>query len=83
VNKSVLGSLSSDFVPQIKQLFVQAADSNLYENDVQFEDVLYNARREIQVRSSSQILTLSSRSMMFLGLFSEDFLERSLHLLIF
>lgn len=49
VDSSVLGSLSADFVPRIKQVFVQAEAPNTFPDERAFEDVLYTARREIQV----------------------------------
>ena len=53
VDLSVLGSLSADFVPTIKQVFVQAESSNFFRDEKALEDVLYAARREIQVLMSN------------------------------
>ena len=52
VDLSVLGVLSRDFVPQIKQVFVQAAAPNSFRDETAFEKVLYDARREVQVTLS-------------------------------
>ena len=50
VDKSVLGRLSADFVPTIKQFVVSAIPGKTFDSNTEFEKVLYSVRREIQVQ---------------------------------
>jgi glutamate synthase domain-containing protein 1 len=49
VDPSVLGSLSADFAPVIKQFFIRALPGNEFANQAEFENKLYSFRRFIQV----------------------------------
>ena len=49
VDKSVLGELSAEFVPQIKQVVIQADSKFVFITAAEFEKKLYDCRREMQV----------------------------------
>ncbi len=49
VEKSVLGSLSADFVPEISQYFFRSKKEIVSPSQDAFETRLYEFRREIQV----------------------------------
>eukprot|EP01036_Dinobryon_divergens_P031507 gene31507-40915_t len=82
VDSSVLGSLSADFVPRIKQVFVQAEASNTFLDERAFEDVLYTARREIQgyfrqiKNTESYTCSLSSKTIVYKGMLRSSDLSR-------
>jgi glutamate synthase (NADPH) large chain len=51
VDESVLGILSKDFVPTIRQVVMKA--DTIMENEKDFDKHLYDLRREIMVSSTS------------------------------
>lgn len=49
VDNTVLGRLSAEFVPCIKQLLFQSSPDSVNDNQKDFEKRLYDTRRQIQV----------------------------------
>ena len=74
VNPTVLGTLSAEFVPLIKQVVIKAAPGKAYESEAAFEKVLYDVRREIQGtfrlqgQTNAYVCSLSSKTVVYKGM---------------
>jgi len=76
-DSSVLGSLSGDFRPSIKQLFLQAKPNvSSAKTQDDFEKLLYETRREIQgnfrksgaVEGGAYVCSMSSKTIVYKGM---------------
>jgi glutamate synthase (NADPH) large chain len=74
VDSNVLGSLSAEFVPSIRQVVIQARNKGIKGTQAEFEKMLYDVRREIQgyfrkmESSQSYVCSLSSKTIVYKGL---------------
>ena len=74
-DQNVLGQLSKEFVPQIKQLFVKSKSNIVSDTDKAFEERLYFLRREMQgnfrklsKEGESYIASFSSKTIVYKGM---------------
>jgi glutamate synthase (ferredoxin) len=71
---NVLGQLSKEFVPKIKQLILKSKPDFVNDSEKDFEERLYNLRREIQGNfrkqnsGESYISSLSSKTIVYKGM---------------
>jgi len=74
VDKNVLGKLSADFVPTIKQIVVQAVPDKIPANSKDFNKLLYDCRREIhgyfrkENDPESYVCSFSSQTIVYKGM---------------
>ena len=74
VDPSVLGSLSRDFAPTIKQAVIVPADGKVFDSEKILDDVLYEVRRKIQgffrmnIWNEAYVCSLSSRTIIYKGM---------------
>jgi glutamate synthase (ferredoxin) len=74
VDYSVLGLLSKDFAPAVKQIIVQSMDDKVCETSKKFDQRLYDARREVQGKvrqlkcTDGYCCSLSTKTMVYKGM---------------
>ena len=74
VNPTILGTLSAEFVPLIKQVVFKAPAGKAYATEAEFEKVLYDLRREIQGtfrvqgQTNAYICSFSSKTIVYKGM---------------
>ena len=74
VDSSVLGVLSADFVPTIKQVVVQASAEHIPPSSKEFNKILYDCRREIhgyfrkEKDPESYVCSFSSQTIVYKGM---------------
>ena len=74
VNPTVLGTLSAEFVPLIKQVVLRAPQGKAYATGAEFEKVLYDLRREIQGnfrlqnQNNAYICSFSAKTIIYKGM---------------
>ena len=74
VNPTVLGTLSAEFVPLIKQVVLRAPQGKAYATAADFEKVLYDLRREIQGnfrlqnQNNAYICSFSAKTIVYKGM---------------
>lgn len=74
VDYGVLGELSRDFAPSVKQIVIQSLVDQVSETSKDFDQRLYNARREVQGKfrqlknPAAYCCSLSSKTMIYKGM---------------